>query len=290
MSPNLIDKSLQMSFEEVKIKQEPTPLKNMQKYVEDMKLALKHRSNQEKLRLKDMLKTRRISDKAYKKEKQIIEKWVEAETKQISNTKSILIQGWMQANEIIGHLEKDKDQVYKRLDSIRGRLSPKSEMSEGFSALSFWRSDNSFGTINASTISHHSNSKLNWTADYDICNNLRRRNRSRHNHLKLELKQRSSQKIPATTESNLIKVIQKSVEKQINNEDKSESLNWNKPDSHTPSERMNDPDEGYIDKCIKDIKEFYKDKKLAPEKSDSSKSSSFHMGDTPNNDAGTLGV
>lgn len=137
MSPNLTDKSLQMSFEEVKIKQEPTPLKNMQKYVEDMKLALKHRSNQEKLRLKDMLKTRRISDKAYKKEKQIIEKWVEAETKQISNTKSILIQGWMQANEIIGHLEKDKDQVYKRLDSIRGRLSPKSEMSEGFSALSF---------------------------------------------------------------------------------------------------------------------------------------------------------
>lgn len=67
-------------------------------------------------------------------------------------------------------------------------------------------------------------------------------------------------------------------------------MNWNKPDSHTPSERMNDPDEGYIDKCIKDIKEFYKDKKLAPEKSDSSKSSSFHMGDTPNNDAGTLGV
>lgn len=288
MSPNLIDKSLQMSFEQVEIKQEPTQLKNMHKYVQDMKLALKHRSNQEKLKLKNMLKKRRISDKTYKKEKQIIEKWVEAESKQISNTKNILIQGWMQANEIIGHLEKDKDQVYKRIDSIRGRQSPKSEMSEGFSTLSFWRSDNSFGTINASAISHHNSSKFNWTADYDVCNNLRRRNRSRHNHLKLELKQRSNQKIPVTTESNIIKTSQKSIEKLINNEDKSESLNWNKSDGHTPSDRIHDHDEGYIDKCVQDIKEFYKEKGQVPDKSDSSKSSSFHMGDTANNDIGTF--
>jgi hypothetical protein len=255
----------------------------MQSFVVDMKLALKNRSKQEKQKLKDMLKTRRISDKTYKREKQIIEKWVEAETKQITNTKSVLMQGWMQANEIIGHLEKDKDQVYKKIDSIRGVYSPISEMSEQFSALSFCRSDNSICTINVSNTSHHSNSRLNWTADYDVCNNLRR-NRSRHKHIKFDLNRRSSQTIPVTAESNIVNINQKSIDKVISIKEKSESLSWGKPDDHTPSDIIHEANSGYINKCVQDIKQIYNVDRVVHDKSESSLSSNFHMEVKVNND------
>ena len=73
-----------------------------------MEWALKQRVKDEKSKLKSLLKNKRISDRSYKQKREFIEKWVEAERKQIKSTKNILIQGWMKANEIINHLEKDK--------------------------------------------------------------------------------------------------------------------------------------------------------------------------------------
>jgi hypothetical protein len=115
-----------------------------------------------------------------------------------------------------------------------------------------------------------------------------RRNRSRHKHIKFDLNRRSSQTIPVTTESNIVKTNQKSIDKVISFKDKSESLSWGKADEHTPSDVVHEVNSGYINKCIQDIKEYYKDDQVVHDKSESSMSSNFHMEVKVNNDAGNF--
>ena len=175
------DKSIQM------LNQPEERISDVHSYVKNMDQALCKREKQEKIKLRNKLKNRRISDKSYKHEKQVLEKWVEGERTQIKKTKNILLQGWMKANEIIGHLEKDKMDLFRKLEEKRGRLSPTSQ-SSNFSVISFCRSDNSFGTLNASALSNARN-QLNFTTEYDVCNNLRRRSKPKHKRCNFRMKE-----------------------------------------------------------------------------------------------------
>lgn len=156
-------------------------------YADDMDLALKQREKDEKSKLKSLLKTKRISDRTYKEKREFIEKWVEAERKQIIKTKNILIQGWMKANEIISHLEKDKHNVSKIIKGRREVHSPTSQSTSKISSLSFWRSNNSFGQNNKSSLSNIDSNWLNYTYEDDVWNNLRRRVASKWKHLKFNI-------------------------------------------------------------------------------------------------------
>ena len=263
--------------------------------------------NTKKRKLNNLLKTRRISDRHYKNKKQAIEKWVEAERKQIKSTKNMLLQGWMKANEIIGHLAKDKYKVIQGIQDKRRKLSPTSQLSMDVSNLSFCRSDNSFGTNEPSSFSQVNKSHLNYTSDYDVCNNLRRMSRPRHKQCKFNvrsniinkakqlqvakadsgpkiedtkqpLKPFEPQQDPTTEKQVLVKEINKPKNTVITPDEKSksESLNWDPAEGQSSY----DKNEGYINQCIQDIRKYYADKVLDKEISDksySSHSSSFNM-------------
>lgn len=141
-------------------------VKGLHDYSEEMDAALKHRAHQEKNKLKTLLKNRRISDRSYKRKKQIVEKWVESEALQIQKTQRLLLQGWMKANEIIAHLEKDKSKVNRVIEDRRSKMSPTSQNTSNFSAISFCRSENSVAGVSNSSFSNMSN--LNHTTDYEV--------------------------------------------------------------------------------------------------------------------------
>lgn len=93
----------------------------------------------------------------------------------------------MKANEIIGHLEKDKNNVSKIIKGRRELHSPNSLSTSKISSLSFWRSNNSFGLNNKSSLSNIDLNWLNYTYEDDVWNNLRRRTQSKSKHLKFNI-------------------------------------------------------------------------------------------------------
>ena len=194
--------------------------------------------------------------------------------------------------------------------------SPTSQNTSKMSWLSFWRSDNSFGIDNKSSLSNIDLNYLNYTSDYDACNSLRRRVKSKTKHLKFSIHSNSNKKIQRREidpqDQNIYQIVQQDVlvsksddnfpieeESKDSSPDKqtrvlqipkkeksSESINWeNKEEEASHGAR-------YIDKCIEDIKKYYElskleeKKKISEEyedynnfihKSNSSKSSSFWM-------------
>ena len=87
----------------------------------------------------------------------------------------------MKANEIINHLKKNKNDVTRMIEERRSCLSPSSSNSNA-SVISFCRSNNSLSLLGKSSLSNVADTNLNYTSDFDICNNLRRKNRPRHKH------------------------------------------------------------------------------------------------------------
>ena len=69
----------------------PQPISSVKLYIRDMNNALKVREKDERAQLKNLLKNKRISDKTYKHKKELIEKWVDVEKKQIIETHNILL-------------------------------------------------------------------------------------------------------------------------------------------------------------------------------------------------------
>ena len=60
-----------------------------------------------------------------------------------------------------------------------------------------------------------------------------------------------------------------------------ESFDWEPSEEHASYDNLREKEEGYINKCIADIKQYYRDPTSDPnvvENSDSSQSSSFNMG------------
>ena len=235
-----------------------------------------------------MLKNRRISDKSYRRKKEVIERWVESENKQIKQTKNMLVQGWMKANEIIGHLGKDRDKVYRKIEQRRGRLSPTSQSSI-VSGLSFWRSDNSFGTLNGSSFSHNWNKSLNRTSDNGGWNSLRRRNVSRPNQSKFKINTIASKiaknKIEEISNFEIVppKISKEKLKEEIYKADLSSgSLDWEEGvDSKKIEEDKHDSVE-YINQEYKNIVKYYQ-QNMNKEKSSSSSSKSSEF--QPANDS-----
>ena len=168
--PQPVSKSSQVDpVEESKVKiSEPDSQNSVRNYIKNMNEALKLREKSERLDLKNQLKHKRISDKTYKNKRDLIEKWVDSEKKQIIDTRKILLQGWMKANEIISHLGKNKTNVAKIIDDRRSCKSPNSINNSNYSAISFCRSDNELSLLNRSQFSNGADDNLNYTSDFDI--------------------------------------------------------------------------------------------------------------------------
>lgn len=285
------EKGIQMSVQESEENKQDIQNDNLHEYIVSMNYALNQRERQEKKRLKNMLKNKRISSKSYSHKKQVLEKWVDSKKSQIQKTKNLLFQGWMAANEIIGHLEKDKSEVFKRLESKRGRLSPSSQSSNP-SSFSFCLSNNSIGSINTSNLTTTSKQNPNRTVDFDICNKLRNRGRPRPTHCKFiknKVLEKIKGKLEGSRESDIGSEKDRAIEEVSQDsspdkqpppkrKDESGSLDWAPVDYPETLEEFKE--DGYINQCISDIKQYYKGKQeVSSEESSqqSSDSSSFNM-------------
>ena len=92
-------------------------IENIDVYVEGLGKALLAKQEHEMTELQAMLSQRKISEKSFKKRKLHIERWVEAKRRKIETTKSMLVQGWMQARQIMDTLAQEKLKMAKLLDS-----------------------------------------------------------------------------------------------------------------------------------------------------------------------------
>lgn len=275
----MYDKSLQMTEinSEQEIIKEPW-IKNIKKYIEDMNIALKNRKSEKKNSLREMLRNKKISDRGYKKRKQGIEKWVNKEMSQIKQTKNMLMQGWMKASEIIAHLEKGKNKVFKKIEERRNQVSLTSQ-SSNLSELSFWRSNNSFGNFNDSEFSQNLEEDLNLTTDYGACNKLRRKGRLKHMVFKFKMEKnlgvkRQLNSVEMASSLEILPKVTPFKEEVKKDETSSESMIWEQDD--LPKEENKELNEGYINKWVQDIKNYYQKntEKIEPE---SSSSSDFNM-------------
>lgn len=161
--------SREIMTQECKPPPQPGTQEYIKSHIHEMNNALKQKEKDQILEIKSLLRNNEISGKTFKHHKEMIEKWVDAEKQQIRTTKKILLQGWMKANEIMNHLEQDKNDVNMMIYHKRAAQGSNSNNNSYYSAISNCRSDSSFSQVEKSsatnlTVLH----KPQKSTDFDI--------------------------------------------------------------------------------------------------------------------------
>jgi hypothetical protein len=87
----------------------------MHNFIDGVEKALIQKKEKEKAKIEKAFRASQISPRTYQKKNKEIEMWVDQEEVNLKKKKKLILQGWMQASDIITRLDDEMDNVKNKL-------------------------------------------------------------------------------------------------------------------------------------------------------------------------------